>query len=149
MTKAAVARGIDVCTAAGNSAHVAATPAGPAAACANPVAARDRRSRSGAVAYHPAAMRDPEIPIAPAPWRASLALGYELRNGRTTLVERRHDGPLVVQKPLYPDTTGRCETVIVHPPGGIAGGDALAIAVDAGAGSELLLTTPGATRWYK
>jgi len=82
-------------------------------------------------------------------WNASLALAYARRNGRTTLVEQTHDGPLVVQKPLYPDGDGRCETIVLHPPGGIAGGDRLSIAVDVGAGCELLLTTPGATRWYK
>jgi urease accessory protein len=82
-------------------------------------------------------------------WNASLSLRYAVRNGRTVLVENRHAGPLVVQKPLYPDDDAHCQTVIVHPPGGIAGGDRLAIDIDAGDGSQLLLTTPGATRWYK
>jgi len=82
-------------------------------------------------------------------WDASLTLTYARRSGRTTLVEQAHDGPLVVQKPLYPDGDGRCETIVLHPPGGIAGGDRLSIAVEVGAGCELLLTTPGATRWYK
>jgi urease accessory protein len=88
-------------------------------------------------------------PAAATGWNASLALAYARRDGRTTLVEQAHDGPLVVQKPLYPDGDGRCETIVLHPPGGIAGGDRLSIAVEAGTGCELLLTTPGATRWYK
>ena len=88
-------------------------------------------------------------PAATAGWNASLALVYASRNSRTTLVEQAHDGPLVVQKPLYPDGDARCETIVLHPPGGIAGGDRLSIDVDVGAGCELLLTTPGATRWYK
>jgi urease accessory protein len=102
------------------------------------------------VAHAACATARPAVGVAHATgWQASLALTYALRNGRTTLVEQIHDGPLVVQKPLYPDGDGRCETIVLHPPGGIAGGDRLSIAVGAGSGCELLLTTPGATRWYK
>jgi urease accessory protein len=82
-------------------------------------------------------------------WDASLELAFARQNGRTALVGNRHSGPLVVQKALYPDGDANCETVILHPPGGIAGGDRLSIAIDAGPGSSVLLTTPGATRWYK
>ena len=103
----------------------------------------------GAVPYRPA--RTAAAPLHPVDrhWNASLDLAFEARNGRTVLVDQRHHGPLLVQKALYPGGDGHCEAVILHPPGGIAGGDRLTIAVDAGRATQLLLTTPGATRWYK
>lgn len=82
-------------------------------------------------------------------WDAALALSYERRGRRTVMTKNEHTGPLVVQKSLYPEDEALCHTVILHPPGGIAGGDRLAIAIETGHGAEVLLTTPGATKWYK
>lgn len=81
-------------------------------------------------------------------WQATLALDYRREGGRTVL-QRRHRGPLQVQKALYPEGSELAHTLIVHPPGGIAGGDALSIDVGVSPGAQALITTPGATRWYK
>jgi len=82
-------------------------------------------------------------------WRATLALGFEHAHGRTSLARRAHTGPLVVQKPFHPEGEGVCQVVVVHPPGGIAGGDALELAIDAAAGAHAQITQPAATKWYR
>lgn len=87
-------------------------------------------------------------PVA-APWQAGLDLRFGRREGRTLLAERRFEGPLAVQKPLYPEGDSVCHAILVHPPGGIAGGDELAVRVGVDAGAHSLLTTPGAGKWYR
>ena len=80
-------------------------------------------------------------------WRATLDLAYARAGSRTVPTLRAHSGPLRVQKHFEPEP-GLCEHIVVHPPGGIAGGDDLAIHVALGEDARVRLTTPGATRWY-
>lgn len=88
-------------------------------------------------------------PVQVHSWRAELTLEFARRGGRTVLAQRRHEGPLVVQKPLYPEGDEVCHAILVHPPGGIAGGDELFVDARARADTHVLLTTPAAGKWYR
>ncbi|MDH5246468.1 MAG: urease accessory protein UreD [Betaproteobacteria bacterium] len=83
-----------------------------------------------------------------AAWHAALALRVRSAGGRAVLASE-HRGPLRVQKALYPEGASTAHVVVLHPPGGIAGGDALDIAVEVLPGAHALVTTPGAAKWYK
>lgn len=81
-------------------------------------------------------------------WNATLALDYTRQAGKT-VAHFRHSGPLRILQSLYPEGDAICHNVIVHPPGGLVGGDTLDMQFSAGAGAHGLVTTPGATRFYR
>lgn len=81
-------------------------------------------------------------------WRAHLQLAFARRAGRTCIVERQHQGPLLVQRPFYPEGE-ICHAYIVHPPGGVVGGDELRLQVDTRPSAHALLTTPAAAKFYR
>ena len=82
-------------------------------------------------------------------WRARLDLEFSKSNNRTILSHRKHHGPLQVQKPFYPELNGTCHVYILHPPGGVVGGDHLNIYVDVNSNAHALITTPAAGKFYR
>lgn len=82
-------------------------------------------------------------------WFARLELNFLGEINRTILEHRKHHGPVRVQKMLWPEKTGVCHAIIVHPPAGIAGGDHLTFSLSAMQHAHALVTTPGAGKWYK
>lgn len=97
-------------------------------------------------------------PFAPQPsgnappagaWHAELRLAFERRGPGTVLARERHVGPLLVQKTLHPEGDDPCHAIVLHPPAGIAAGDRLALEASAGPAAQVLLTAPGATKWYR
>ena len=82
------------------------------------------------------------------PWHAKLKLDYQLERSRS-VARHSHTGPLRILQSLYPEGDAICHNVLVHPPGGLVGGDTLDVTVNVASGSHGLLTTPGATRFYR
>ena len=81
-------------------------------------------------------------------WHARLQLDYTVEAERCVL-RHQHSGPLRILQSLYPEGDAVCHNVLVHPPGGLVGGDTLDITATVGPGAHGLLTTPGATRFYR
>lgn len=67
---------------------------------------------------------------------------------KRSLMHFEHRGPLRIQKALYPEGETTCHVIVIHPPGGIAGGDQLTLRANVAHKSSALVTTPGATKWY-
>ena len=81
-------------------------------------------------------------------WLAELKLGFKSDGRRTILSERKHFGPLIIQKPFYPEGEV-CHIYLIHPPGGIEGGDELNLTVNVDKNAHALITTPAATKFYR
>jgi urease accessory protein len=82
------------------------------------------------------------------PWHARLQLDYAFEGART-VARFEHNGPLRILQSLYPEGDAICHNVLVHPPGGLVGGDTLDITATVAPGAHGLVTTPGATRFYR
>jgi urease accessory protein len=82
-------------------------------------------------------------------WSAALALGFEADGGGTQLARRAHRGPFVVQRPFFPEGRELCHVYLLHPPGGLVGGDELTLDLRVGAAARALVTTPAAGKAYR
>ncbi|MCZ6888054.1 MAG: urease accessory protein UreD [Gammaproteobacteria bacterium] len=87
-------------------------------------------------------------PTATQGWQARLALGFEYDGVRTVLRRGERFGPLCVQRPFYPERDV-CHVYILHPPGGIVGGDRLEVDVRVETDARALLTTPASSKVYR
>ena len=81
-------------------------------------------------------------------WKAELNLGFKKTSNKTVLATRSQSGPLTVQRPFYPEGD-ICHLYLLHPPGGVVGGDLLHINVALTDNANALITTPGATKFYR
>ena len=82
-------------------------------------------------------------------WVAKLNLNIQCADGHSRLINPSHSGPLRVQKPFYPEGRSLAHVYIVHPPGGVVGGDQLYIEMLVSKNAKGLVTTPGATKIYR
>lgn len=82
-------------------------------------------------------------------WKARLDLSFKYCHHKTLLTGKKHSGPLMVQKPFYPEANGCCHVYLIHPPGGIVAGDDINLFAQLNKESHALITTPGATKYYR
>lgn len=80
-------------------------------------------------------------------WKAQLELVFEKQGAKTLLIKRKQIGPLTVQRPFYPEGDV-CHVYLLHPPGGIVGGDNLSFSLHAKENTHALITTPAAGKFY-
>jgi len=86
----------------------------------------------------------------PAPgagWQARLSCEFD-KGPEKTIVRRTHEGPLRIQRPFYPEGD-LAHVYLLHPPSGVVGGDGLHMNMQVNRGASSLVTTPGATKFYR
>lgn len=97
---------------------------------------------------HSAIGSNRRAPAGQPSWEGRLALGFERRGPRTVLSQRAHRGPILVQRPFYPEG-GTCHVYLLHPPGGLVGGDVVDVRVACEREAHALMTTPAANKVYR
>lgn len=87
-------------------------------------------------------------PSTSAGWQARLRLVFARRHDKTVIAQREHLGPLTIQRPFYPEQDV-CHAYVLHPPGGVVGGDQLQLQVQVQAQAHALVTTPASAKFYR
>jgi len=82
-------------------------------------------------------------------WSARLDLAFEYRGNKTVIAKREHVGPLRILRPFYPEVSGACHCYLLHPPGGVVGGDQLNINIAVASDAHAVVTTPAAGKFYR
>jgi urease accessory protein len=82
-------------------------------------------------------------------WRAKFSGEFVCVNGHTRMGLTEHFGPLRVQRPFYPEGLDCLHVYLLHPPGGLVGGDKLSIELNAKENAHILMTTPSAGKIYR
>jgi urease accessory protein len=110
-------------------------------AAANAVAAR-----SAAMTGSPSA----SPPATPARgWEAALEIAFLRMGDATILLRKSQRGPLAVQRPFSPEGLEVSHVTLLHPPGGLVGGDRLHVGIEVGPGAHAVITTPAAAKHYR
>lgn len=84
-----------------------------------------------------------------AGWLGRLELELTKTAHGTQLSRSSHEGPLRIQRVLTPEGLDCPHLYLLHPPGGVVGGDRLETRVKLGEGGSALLTTPAAQKLYR
>lgn len=82
-------------------------------------------------------------------WQAYLNIRIDKKTHATRIAHCRHQGPLYIQRPFYPEGKFLPHIYLLHPPGGVVSGDELRINIDIEKNAAALFTTPGAGRVYR
>lgn len=81
-------------------------------------------------------------------WLARFSAEFSAQHGDTRLGKTQHFGPLRVQRPFFPEGPECLHFYLLHPPGGLVGGDQLSIDLTLQDGAHVLMTTPSAGKIY-
>ncbi|MBK1644707.1 urease accessory protein [Thiocapsa imhoffii] len=81
-------------------------------------------------------------------WSGRLQLDIGVRAGRSRVIRKEQRGPLTLQRAFHPEGAP-CHLYLLHPPGGVVGGDRLEIEIGVATGAHALITAPGATKFYR
>jgi urease accessory protein len=82
------------------------------------------------------------------PWQGFLSFTLEERFGKTVVKDKKHFGPLVLQRPYYQEDD-RPTILVIHPPGGVVAGDELITQITLKPNVKGFISTPAATKFYR